>query len=129
MLHEFRLGRKATEATSSICSTMGKEVLSIRTAQYWFKNSNLELDDLPRSGRTLAVDLDVLKQLIEEDARLTTRCLTERLGRVHATAETHLKELGKSWKYGVWIPDELSPSQLQLRVDACMQLMTFHGNY
>ena len=34
LLHEFRLGRKATEATSNICGTMGKAVLSIHTAQY-----------------------------------------------------------------------------------------------
>jgi histone-lysine N-methyltransferase SETMAR len=132
LLHEFCLGHKATEATSNICSTMGKDVLSIRTAQHWFnrfKNGNLELDDLPRSGRPLEVDLDVLKQLIEEDPRLTTRCLAERLGCVHATVETHLKELGKTWKYGVWIPHELSPRQLQLRVDACMELMTSHRNY
>ena len=48
LLHEFRLGRKATEATSNICGTMGKAVLSIRTAQHWFhrfKNGNFELDD------------------------------------------------------------------------------------
>ncbi len=25
LLHEFRLGRKATEATSNICGTMGKD--------------------------------------------------------------------------------------------------------
>ncbi|CAF1688347.1 unnamed protein product, partial [Adineta ricciae] len=100
--------------------------------QHWFnrfKNGNLELDDLPRSGRPIEVDMDALKQLIEEDPRLTTRCLAERLGCVHATVETHLKELGKTWKYGVWIPHELSPHQLQLRVDACMELMTSHRNY
>ena len=36
LLHEFRLGRKATEATSNICSTMGKDVLSIHTVRHWF---------------------------------------------------------------------------------------------
>jgi HTH domain in Mos1 transposase len=53
LLHEFRLGHKATEATSNICGTMGKDVLSIRTAQHWFhrfKNDNFELDDLPHTG-------------------------------------------------------------------------------
>ena len=107
LLHEFRLGHKAMKATSNICSTMGKDVLSIRIAKHCFnrfKNGNLELDDLPRSGRPPEVDLDVLKQLIEEDPRLTTQCLAERPGCVHATVETHLKELGKAWKYGVWIP-------------------------
>jgi len=74
LLHEFRLGRKATEATSNICSTMGKDALSIRTAQHWFnrfKNGNFELEDLPHTGRPLEVNIDVLKQLIEEDPRLT----------------------------------------------------------
>ena len=33
------------------------------------------------------------------------------------------------WKYGVWIPHELSPHQLQLRVDTCTALMTSHRNY
>jgi histone-lysine N-methyltransferase SETMAR len=41
----------------------------------------------------------------------------------------HLNELGKTWKYGVWIPHELSPYQLQYRVDACMNLITSHRNY
>ena len=86
LLHEFRLGHKANEATSNICGTMGKDVLSIRTAQRWFnrfKNGNFELDDLPHTGRPLEVDMHVLKQLIEEDPRLTTRCLAERLGCSH----------------------------------------------
>ncbi|CAF1931447.1 unnamed protein product [Rotaria magnacalcarata] len=111
---------------------MGMDALSIRTAQHWFnrfKNDNFELDDLPRAERPLEVDIDVLKQLIEEDPRLTTGCLAERLGYSHTTVETHLCELGKMWKYGVWIPHELSPLQLQHRVDACMELMTSHRNY
>ncbi len=60
LLHEFRLGHKATEAANHICSTMGEDVLFIRTAQYWFnrfKNGNFELDDLPRPSRPLEVDL------------------------------------------------------------------------
>ena len=132
LLHEFRLGHKATEAANNICSTMGEGVISIRTAQHWFnrfKNDNLELDDLPRSGRPLELDVDLLTQLIEEDPRLTLRCLAEQLGCSHTTVEKHLIELGKTWRYGVWIPHELSPHQLQLRVDACMDLMTSHRNY
>jgi transposase len=104
LLHEFRLGRKATEATSNICGTMGKDVLSIRTAQHWFnrfKNGNFELDDLPRSGRPLELDVDLLTQLIEEDPRLTLRCLAKQLGCSPTTVETHLGELGKMWRYGV----------------------------
>ena len=132
LLQEFRLGRKATEATSNMCGTMGKDVLSIRTAQHCFhrfKNGNFELDDLPHNGSPLQVDMDLLKALIEQDPRFTTRCLAERLGCSHIPIEIHLHELAKTWKYGVWIPHELSPLQLQQRVDACMELMTSHRNY
>ena len=83
LLHEFGLGHKATEAIANICSTMGEDVLSIRTAQHWFncfRNDNLEHDDLPRPGRSLEVDVDHLKQLIEQDPRLTSRCLAEQFG-------------------------------------------------
>jgi histone-lysine N-methyltransferase SETMAR len=73
--------------------------------------------------------MDVLKQLIDEDTRLTTRCLAEQLGCTHTAVETHLHELGKEWKYGVWIPYELSPHKLQNRVDACMELMASYRNY
>ncbi len=62
LLHEFRLSRKATEPTSNICGKMGKDALSIRTAQHWFdrfKNGNFELNDLTHFGRPLEVDMDV----------------------------------------------------------------------
>jgi hypothetical protein len=45
----------------------GKDVLSIRTAQHWFKTGNFEPDDSSRPGRLLEIDTDVLKQLIEKD--------------------------------------------------------------
>ena len=104
LLHEFRLGHKATEAANNICSTMGGDVLSIRMAQHWFnrfRNGNLELDDLPRPGRPLEVDVDLLQQLIEQDPRLTSRCLAEQLRCSHTAVEKHLIELGKTWRYGV----------------------------
>jgi transposase len=110
ILHEFRLGCKATEAANNICSTMGEDVLSTRTAQQWFnrfKNGNFERDDLPRSGRPMELNVDLLKQLIEEDPRLNLQCLAEELGCSHTAMEKHLHELGKTWKYGVWIPHEL----------------------
>ena len=45
------------------------------------------------------------------------------------TVETHLSELDKMCKSGVWMPHELSLHQLQLRVDTCMGLMRYHRNY
>ena len=102
LLHEVRLGRKVTKATSNLCDTMGQDVLSVRTAQRWFdrfKNGNFELDDSPHTRRSLQVELGLLKQLIEEDPRLTTRCLAQRLGCPHIAVETLFHKLDKTWKY------------------------------
>ena len=74
------------------------------------------------------MNVDVLKQLIEEDPRLTTCCLAERLGCSHTTVETHLSELDKTWKYGVWMPHDLSPHQLQLGIHTCVALVMYHHN-
>ena len=98
-LHEFRLGRQATETARNIGSTMSEDTLSVCIAQHWFnqfKSSNFELNESQHSGRPLEVDVDVLKPLIEEDPRLTTRCLAERLGCTRTTVETHLSELDKT---------------------------------
>ena len=79
---------------------MGEDVLSVRMAQHWFncfKNCNLKLDDLSRSVRPLEQDVELLKQLIEEDPRLTSRYLAGQLGCSHTAVEKNLNELGKIW--------------------------------
>src|SRR4051794_21070220 len=93
LLHEFHLGRKGTEATRNIRTTMGEEVLFYDTARRWFvrfKEGNFELEDAPHPVRPSEVDLEVLKYLIEEKPRSTIRCLAERLRCSHTAVEKHL---------------------------------------
>ena len=64
LLLEFRLGRKATKAVRNICSTIGEDTLSIRTAQHCFNrfnSSNFELNDSRHSGRPLEMVVDVFE--------------------------------------------------------------------
>ena len=92
LLHQFLLGHKATEAKNNICQTMGQDIISTRTAERWFNrfnNKNYELDDSSLSGRSVEVDLNQLKQLIEDDRGLSPRCLAEHLGCSHTIAETY----------------------------------------
>ena len=110
---------------------MGKGIVSYDTAKHWFrefKEGNFDLEDKTHPGRPVEVDLKVLKELIEDDPRLTARNLAEELGCSHVAVEKHLHELGKSWKYGAWIPHELNDNHLKKRVDACMELLTSHRN-
>ena len=90
---------------------MGENTLSICTLLHWFnrfKSGNFELNDSRHSRRLLEVDVDVLKQFIEEDPRLTTCCLAERLGRSHTTVETHLSEIRQDME--IWSLDTISTS-------------------
>ncbi|KAK6022405.1 hypothetical protein OSTOST_11901, partial [Ostertagia ostertagi] len=69
-----------------------------RTAKRWFhkfENGDFDLSEKPRSGRPMH----------------------------HDTVAAHLHLLGKSWKYGMWIPHELSGYQLQMRRDACLKFL------
>ena len=57
---------------------MDQDIISACTADRWFNrfnNGNYGLDDLSRSGRPVEVDLNRLKQLIEDDPWLTIRYL------------------------------------------------------
>ena len=72
---------------------MGQDIISTSMVQCLFNrfnNRNFELDDSFRSERPVEVDLDRLKPLIEDDSRLTTRCLPEQLGCSHTTMEIYL---------------------------------------
>ena len=75
------------------------------------------------------MDLDRLKQLIEDDPQFTTSCWAEQFECSHITVETHLTEIGETWKYEVWIPYELSVYQLQYRLNVCMDRLISHLNY
>lgn len=132
LFHEFRLGHRITDAVDNINQSMGKGVLSYPTAVRWFKQfkaNDFEIEDRYRSGRPSQVDLDRLQVVIEEDPRQTTRRLADQFGVSHVTIIACLHELGKQWRYGVWIPHELTESQLDRRVDACIELLTSHRTF
>lgn len=132
LLHEFRLGHKATEAVRNICISMGEHTVSYDTAKRWFqrfKEGNFDLEDEPHQRRSRAINIDFLKQLIDEEPRLTVRGLADRLGCSHSTVDNYLHELGKVWRSGVWVPHDLTQSQRQRRVDLCMQNLTSHRNF
>lgn len=129
LFYEFRQGHNATEAYRNICAALADNCVSYHTARNWFKcfaEGKFDFDDQPHPGPAVLVDVDGLEAAIEEDPRLTTRCLADRFGCDHTTVERRLHALGRTWKYGVWIPHELSAHQLNQRIDVCMELLTSH---
>ncbi|XP_023237751.1 histone-lysine N-methyltransferase SETMAR-like [Centruroides sculpturatus] len=111
MLWEFKLGKNATETAKKICNVYGSGVISDRVVRKWFtkfRSGDFSLKDDERPGRSSDFDDDVLKALIEQNPRQTTRELAEKLHTSQSTINRHLQKLGKVSKLGVWVPHNLS---------------------
>lgn len=127
MLYEYQLGHSARAAARNICSAIGLRSITNVAVSSWFKrfmNKDYELEDEPRSGRPLKVDLDRLRELIESDPRYSTCCLASELGCSKSNIQYQLTRLGFRPLMGVWIPHELSAKQLTQRLDICMSLLS-----
>ena len=65
MLHEFKLGRKATQAAQNIDAASGADTTCTRTVQRWFKpfrSGDLSLEEEDDQGSPSQVDDDELSR-------------------------------------------------------------------
>jgi len=84
------------------------------------------LKDDERTGRPSGFDREALQTGVENNPVTTVRELAQEFDVSHMTIHRHLKSLGKVVKLGKWVPHELSPAQLQHRVDVCISLHSRH---
>jgi histone-lysine N-methyltransferase SETMAR len=100
LLHfQWQLKSNATDAAKKICEAYGEGIVSVRTAQEWFKKfreGNEDLSDKPRSGRSREVNRQAVVNAIEEDPSMTTRMLADDFDCDHVTILTILHEAGKN---------------------------------
>lgn len=128
VFYQFRLNESAAEGHRKLCETLGPSVVGYSTVARWmanFKKGNYTFEDKPRPGPAVTVDDDAIRELIEADSRMSVRQLKERLGYSETAIRNHLHALGKTWKYGVWIPHEITPVQISARLDAVTILLSF----
>ena len=98
MLHEFKLGQKAIQATENIEAAWGADTTCTRTVQSWFnhfRSGDLSLEEEDGQGRPSQVDDDKLKALLKANPRTTVRELGAALGVCAQTVFTHLAAIGK----------------------------------
>lgn len=124
--HYWKQGFKASKAAKKICEIEGKDTISIRTAQVWYKKFNeghTSLENQPRSGRPLSLDPEVLREAVEESPTTSTRRLSAELGPSKDTISRHLKKLGMIKKRCREIPHEITDAQAKRRIEICRQLL------
>ena len=69
---------------------------ALGTVKKWFgrfRNGDFNMDDQPRSGRPSAIDDDIVNALLENNPRITTEEIAERMNIDNSSAFRHLKKL------------------------------------
>jgi histone-lysine N-methyltransferase SETMAR len=129
LCYYWKQNLKATEAVKKIYEVEDEDVISNRTAQNWFKRFNdgdTSLEDEPRSGRPVIVDSEALREAVGANSATSTRRLSVELDIPWKSVVRHLHQLGKVKKHCREAPHELTPTQVQRRVDTCQLLQNLH---
>ncbi|GFX48630.1 histone-lysine N-methyltransferase SETMAR [Trichonephila clavipes] len=132
LLFYYRKGKNAVQARKKLTNVYGEGVLTVRQCQNWFakfRSGNFDVEDAPRSGRSVEADKDAIKALVDANRRITTREIKLRLNLSNSTVYDHLKGLGLSSKLDVWVPHVLTERNLCRRTDVCDSLLKRHENY
>ena len=95
----WKTGKRSTEIADLLLTTHGEKAMTLRTVQRWlesFKAGRTDLTDEKRTGRPRSPSRSRLtqdvKSLLEEDARLTVRELSDRVDKPPTNVFRAIKE-------------------------------------
>jgi len=111
MLFYFRKGKNATQTRKKICAVYGEDAVSDRMCQKWFakfRSGEMNIEDIPRSGRPVTTDVDQITALIDSDRQITVREIAARLNIGKSVVSEHLNKLQIIKKLDVWVPHDLT---------------------
>ena len=103
----------------------GEEVVSVRTAQKWFKKfseGHTDLRDEPRSDRPMTVNTEAIRAAVEANPSTSTRRLSAELVIPQTSVVRHLQNIGKVNRRCREVPHDLTENQAQ-NVDICRKLL------
>ncbi|XP_044317366.1 protein GVQW3-like [Drosophila rhopaloa] len=89
----FVKGKSAGETFSEINGVLGDGILSLRTAEEWFRRFRAgenDTMDKPAGGRPVTTNTDQIMENIELDRQVTSRDIAEEIGVSHQTVFNHL---------------------------------------
>ncbi|CAK9820139.1 Histone-lysine N-methyltransferase SETMAR [Anthophora quadrimaculata] len=127
MLWEFKQGNSAKATAEKICSVYGEGLITDLAVRNWFikfRSGDTTLKDEPRAGRLSDFDDNLLKAILEQNPRQSTRGIAERLNTSQSTVNRHLEKLGKVSKLGVWVPHNLSERNKEDRMSIATSLLS-----
>ena len=124
--HYWKKGLTAAAAVREICEIEGEGVIKLRKAQLWFKNFNGGNSSLSRkkgSGRPFAGNSEALRAIVESNPCISTRQLSAAVGPSQSSIVRHLKKINKVNRRCREVPHELTPNNIQRRIEICRNLL------
>ena len=115
MLFYHRKGYNGSQIGREICAVYATDAVTDLTVRNWFerfRSGNLDVKDLPHSGRPLTEEADEILQLIAIDRHASCQGIADALGIKHQTVWNNLKKTGYTKKLDVWVPHELTVQNL-----------------
>lgn len=125
-------GETIAAAQRKLHVTYDNKAPSYETCQRWatrIKNGDFSIQDAERSGRPMELDLDALKEHVEDDPYLSTRDIAIIMQHHYSTIDRGLAKIGKVRKLGRWIPHDLSQSDKDRRVQTCTSLISLNHHH
>ena len=126
-LFMFDQGKSTKEATRVISELYPEDAMTERTCERWFakfREGDLSLQDLPRSGRPQILDHQSLKAAVDADSGVTSRELAIEFGCCQRTIINSLQDIGKVCKRGRWIPFKLTENHKIQRMVTCQSMLS-----
>ena len=65
-----------------------------------------------------------MESILDVEPRATTEDIAEKLGCSHTAVENHLHKMGKVYKFGMWVPHQLTEKILTQRITVCSSLLS-----
>ncbi|XP_054005260.1 histone-lysine N-methyltransferase SETMAR-like [Hylaeus anthracinus] len=127
MLCEFKQGNSAKATADKICSVYGEGLITDRAVRNWFikfRSRDTTLKDKPRAGRPFDFDDNLLKAILMQNPRQSTRGIAGRLNTSQSTVNRHLEKLGEVSKLGVWVSHNLSEWNKEDRMSIATSLLS-----
>ena len=127
----FKLGKSAKETHEMLITVYEESAVTLKCVHVWFKRfreGRDTVEDAPRSGRpTTALTpekVQKVNKILSQDRRVTVRMIADEVGIDREIAHLIVtQDLGKHKLCSRLVPHSLTPEQMQLRLDACADLI------
>ncbi|GFW56798.1 histone-lysine n-methyltransferase setmar [Trichonephila clavipes] len=106
-----------------MCDSLGFNTVSYDTVKVWFrkfKTGNFSIKDEPLSARPIEVNCDQLKQIVDQDRKISTRTIALDLDICQKTIVNVLKRINLTFKFNRKVPHEWTAENKSKRKATCL---------